>query len=569
MTFPWKRSGARHEEAGRWLRWRIVAALLLVSAVPFLVVGSGAWLVFRRVAIEQTLTLHRTMARSHATAIDMYLAEQLHTLDLIARTVSPQDLRNPVELRRVFEAVAGVHGDAFVDLGVIDQDGRHLAYVGPFDLMGREYAETEWFQAVMAQGSLVSDVFMGFRQLPHCVIAVRRPSPEGWWIVRATLDNRRLYDLVRSLEVGAEGDVFVVNRDGLYQTPSRDGEVLGESPLINPATHPEVREERVDVAGRKLRRVTTWINAGRWLLVVQQPEDEILAPVNRAVAEGGLIAALALFLVGVCTVLLTSRLIRQMEQADQARDLMYADLLRSAKLASLGGMATGLAHEINNPLAIISAEQTNLSDELREVEIPMDVRESLAESVARSKRQVSRCGEITAKMLQFGRKTETVLQPTRVEPVLREITLLLERRARAGGAELRLAVEPDLPPALLDSNELEQVLANLVNNALDATGKGGLITITARRERGGLLLEVADDGSGIAPGDLDRIFQPFFTTKPVGKGTGLGLAVVYGVVQGWGGSIEAESILGEGTRFAIRIPLVGEAARAGSSVLPG
>jgi two-component system NtrC family sensor kinase len=564
MTFPWQASGTGPERPVGWLRWRIVAALLLVSAVPFIVVGSGSWFVFRQLAIEQTLTLHRSIARGHATAIDVYLSEQLHTLEMIARTNALEDLQDPVRLRQVFDAVAEVHQGAFADLGIIDQEGRHLAYVGPFDLMERDYAGAEWFRAVMAQGSIVSDVFLGYRQLPHSVIAVRQSSPQGWWIVRATLDNRRLYDLVRSMEVGTGGDVFIVNRDGLYQTPPRTGEVLDQSALVDPALPSGIREQRIREGGRNLRQVITSINADHWLLVVQQPEEEILAPVNRAVAEGGLMAALALLLVGVATIIITARLIRRVEVADSQRDLMYHDLLRSAKLASLGEMATGLAHEINNPLAIISAEQTNLGDEVSELEIPEAAREVLNDAIGRCKRQVERCGGITAKMLQFGRKTDTVLKSTKVEPVLREIGLLMQRRARAGNAELRLEVEPGLPDAWLDANELEQVLANLVNNALDAVGKGGLITIAARRRGDGILLEVADNGCGIAPEELDRIFQPFFTTKPVGKGTGLGLAVVYGVVQGWGGSVHVESVLGEGTRFSVRIPLAGRPAPAGA-----
>jgi len=565
MNFPWQESGSRPERPARWLRWRIVAALLLVSAVPFVVVGSGSWFVFRALAIEQALSLHRTLARTHATAIDVYLAEQLHTLEMIARTNPLEELQDPVKLRQVFEVVSEVHRDAFADLGVIDQEGRHLAYVGPFDLMDRNYADADWFRTVMSRGSIVSDVFLGYRQLPHSVIAVRQPSPKGWWILRATLDNRRLYDLVRSLEVGAEGDVFIVNREGLYQTPPREGDVLGRSSLVDPAVHSEIREQRMEANGQNLRRVMTSINADHWLLVVQQPEEEILAPVTRAVVEGGLMAALALFLVGLATAVITVRLIRRVEVADDQRDLMYHDLLRSAKLASLGEMATGLAHEINNPLAIISAEQTNLGDEIQELDIPAGSREILNDAIGRSKRQVERCGNITAKMLQFGRKADTVPRPTKVEPVLKEIGLLLQRRARANGAELRMDVEPGLPEAWLDANELEQVLANLVNNALDAMGKEGLVTIRAGMKGDAVVLEVADTGCGIPPEDLDRIFQPFFTTKPVGKGTGLGLAVVYGVVQGWGGTINAESVPGQGTTFSIRIPLAGSPVPAGAS----
>jgi two-component system NtrC family sensor kinase len=224
-------------------------------------------------------------------------------------------------------------------------------------------------------------------------------------------------------------------------------------------------------------------------------------------------------------------------------------------------MATGLAHEINNPLAIISAEQTNLSDEITDLDpLPASLL-TLRESIARCKRQVARCGEITAKMLQFGRRTETLLQPTVLEPVLKEISLLLERRARANNATLHLDIEAGLPPAWVDANELEQVLANLVNNSLDAMRRGGAVGISARLDGSQVLLEVTDNGSGIGAEDLDRIFQPFFTTKPVGKGTGLGLAVVYGIVRGWGGTITVESVPDQGTTMSIRVSVASESQR--------
>ncbi len=237
MRFPWQGGDALGSHSSQWLRRRITGALLLVSALPFLLLGAGAWFVFRSLAIEQSLGLHRTAARAHAAAIDLYLSEKLHTLEIIARTNSLEELRNPDRLRSVFEAVEGVHQSSFVDLGVIDGAGRHLAYVGPYDLQNRLYQDADWFHAVMAQGSIVSDVFMGFRQVPHSVIAVRQASPQGWWVLRATLDNRSLYALVRSVEVGAQGDVFIVNRQGLYQTPPREGDVLTpSSPDRSPAS---------------------------------------------------------------------------------------------------------------------------------------------------------------------------------------------------------------------------------------------------------------------------------------------------------------------------------------------
>ncbi len=560
MRFPWQKSTPSEQRSAPWLRWRIVAALLLISAVPFVVVGSGSWIVFRKIAIEQTLAAHRTMARAHAAAIDMYLTEKLRTLEMVASTNTLEELVNPEKLQEVFAAVTSVHNSAFVDLGVIDNRGRHLAYVGPFDLIDRTYENADWFQTVMARGSIVSDVFLGHRNAPHSVVAVRRQSPNGWWILRATLDNRTLYGLVQSLEVGNTGDVFVVNREGLYQTPPSDGAVLDPSPLTEPPAHSGVRDMHVVSPGDSMRRVTTWLNGDRWSLVVQQPDSEILAPVSRAVAMGALIASVALALVLAATVLITSHLTRQVDLANQQRDQMYADVLRSAKLASLGELATGLAHEINTPLATISAEQTNVGDTLDDIELPLEVHATLKKSIERCKRQVTRCGNITAKMLQFGRKTDTVLQATDVEPILREITVLLERRTRANNAALNLDIAHDIPPVWLDANELEQVLANLVNNSIDALGDGGAINLSARRVDDYLVLEVSDDGSGIAPDNVDKIFQPFFTTKPVGQGTGMGLSVVYGIVRGWGGNIEVKSTVGKGTTISMRVPLASSIA---------
>lgn len=552
-AFPWRHADLRRMRARRRLRWSMVAGLLLVSALPFVVIGGGAWLVFRDLAIQEALTLYRNVARAHAAAVDAYLSEQLRTLEMIARTHTLEELRDPATLRQVFASVSDVEGNSFVDLGVIDQDGRHLTYVGPYDLMGRNYRDADWFRAVMSDGVAVSDVFMGFRQSPHSIIAVRRPSTRGWWVLRATLDDRSLYAVVRSLSVGRSGDVFVVNRQGIYQTPPRSGEVLGQS-SVAPSESREVRDVRVKTSGGAVRQVQTWLADGHWLLVVQQPESEILRPVARAVGNGALIALLALLLVSVATLFVTSRLIRRIEVGDRARDVLYGDLLRSAKLASLGEMASGLAREIGGPLAALSTEHTSVADELTGVELPEAVRDAVGASLQRCRRQVEWCRDITTKMLQFGRGADTTLSPTDVGPVLRGVTEFLHRGARAREVDLGVEVEPGLPPARLDPGELEQVLLNLVGNAIDAARPGGSVRLSATAGEGEVLIRVSDDGCGIPPEDMERIFQPFFTTKPPGRGTGLGLAVAYGLVSGWGAHLEVESTVGVGTTVSIHAP---------------
>jgi len=123
---------------------------------------------------------------------------------------------------------------------------------------------------------------------------------------------------------------------------------------------------------------------------------------------------------------------------------------------------------------------------------------------------------------------------------------------------VRVSVAPDLPAAWLDGDELEQVVLNLVGNALDAVDSGGEVRVLADVEHGEIVLRVQDDGCGIPAQDLERVFEPFFTTKPPGQGTGLGLAVVHGIVRGWGGTVHVDSAPGRGTTFTLSLPIAAE-----------
>lgn len=539
------------------LRWRIVGALLVVSLLPLVVVSGGAWVVVGRLMEDKSLQMQRSIVQGHARSIEQYLAERLRSLDLIARSQTVDVLRREEHLRETLAILNGSYGNAFVDLGVIDSRGDHLAYIGPYALGNQNYAQATWFQQTLQSGTHVSDVFLGVRGVPHCVIAVRRVEGERVWILRATINSEQFDALVRTGKLGDTGDAFLIGASGRYQTPPRDGKVLEQSPLRRPLRHTGVRDSRMVERGSALVRVTTWLNEGRWMLVVQQRESEIVAPVRQALLRGAIVVLLGFALIVIATFLATWNLTARLTRLQKRQDELNKDLLRSAKLASLGEMATGLAHEINNPLAIISAEQTNTSDLLGELASDTPHLEALRTTVSRCQRQVQRCARITAKMLQFGRQGDARPTLTDITPHLEETVQLMTKQAQVRNVELVLAVEPDLPRVKLDPMELEQVLVNLVTNALQATEGSGRITVDARRHSNDLLLSVADDGVGIDPDALDRVFLPFYTTKPPGQGTGLGLAVCYGVVQSWGAVIEAQSEPGQGTIMTIRIPIPG------------
>jgi two-component system, NtrC family, sensor kinase len=550
------------------IRQRLVGAFMLVSLLPLALVGLGAWIVFGRLLDAKGLELQRIIVDSHASMIDQQFSERLRVVQFLADNVPLRDICKQSALDTVFRNLNARYPDAFIDLGVIGDHGRHIAYVGPYDLRGRNYSETDWFRRVMATGVYVSDVFLGFRQVPHWVIAVKQQDESGIAILRVTINSKQFDSVVHGIgEMGTTGDAFVINSAGIYQTQPKFGEVMKASPISSPERHDGVHNQRIEVNGVTHIRSTRWLMHDDWMLVVQQAESEIRAPVVQAMMRGSVVIALAMVLVTATTVAAVRHLTGEIERANQSRDEMHRAFMRSAQLASIGELATGLAHEINNPLAILSAEQTNIGDLVREYEIPADAREELLQCVDRSRRQIGRCGGITRKMLQFGRKSDSALLPTDVGTRLREVVALIGKQAEVRNIELQLSVEGELPPVKLDPVELDQVLINLLNNSFQSIARRGQVKMGASRRGDEIHIAVSDNGCGIPPEHVSRVFEPFFTTKPVGEGTGLGLSVCYGLVQTWGGTIELESRVGKGTVVTIRLPVPAPEHSAGPSSL--
>ena len=315
-----------------------------------------------------------------------------------------------------------------------------------------------------------------------------------------------------------------------------------------------LRDERVETDQGTLIRVMTWIQNTQWLLIVEQELAAVQAPVDQAIAHGAYVVLAAVLILIITAVLATWHLTRQIEKVTDEREALSRAFVRSAKLASIGELTTGLAHEINNPLAIISAEQTNIADIISDRESTSTDFEQALESVNRCKNQVRRCGAITQKLLQFGRSKESHVEPIELSPQLREITSLMERQASLRNVTINLNIDDDLPFVLADPIEIEQVVVNLINNSMDAMPSGGEISIRTIQDVDQVFLEVADTGTGIPSEVIDRVFEPFYTTKPVGQGTGLGLSVCYGIVRSWGGEIKITSRMGKGT--AVRLILL-------------
>ena len=227
------------------------------------------------------------------------------------------------------------------------------------------------------------------------------------------------------------------------------------------------------------------------------------------------------------------------------------EFLRAARLAGLGTMAAGIAHEINNPLASIASCAEGLERRLEKGGADPSAQREYLQIIAR---EAYRAHEITSRLLDFARNGGGARLRFDAPDLMRELRVLLEHRLRQRRLSLDVECPPDLPPLVGDPGEIKQVLLNLLLNAIDASPEGGRIAVRWSAFGGEIVLEVRDEGSGIPDALRERIFDPFFTTKEPGKGTGLGLAIVHRIVAAHAGRIELDNS-GAGAVFRVHLPL--------------
>jgi PAS domain S-box-containing protein len=252
------------------------------------------------------------------------------------------------------------------------------------------------------------------------------------------------------------------------------------------------------------------------------------------------------------------------------RKLMEQRLQMSSKLASIGALASGIAHEINNPMTAVIGYAQLLMDNK---DLPAEVKEDL-EKINSQGRRVAK---IIQNLLVFARKYKPEKMDVDINELIQGTLDLRRYELRTGNITVNTSLASGLPEIMVDRHQVQQVMLNLIVNAEYSirTGKrNGIITIETRRKNGSIAISIADNGSGISPGNLARIFDPFFTTKDVGEGTGMGLAVSYGIVTEHNGIIYAESVEGEGSTFTVELPvkpsqaLVAESAVETSKTTP-
>jgi two-component system NtrC family sensor kinase len=228
---------------------------------------------------------------------------------------------------------------------------------------------------------------------------------------------------------------------------------------------------------------------------------------------------------------------------------------RAEKLAAVGRLAAGVVHEINNPLATISACAESLENRISEGAFgnSQDA-EDLKEYLGLIRDEAFRCKQITMGLLDFSRLRGGNRVPVNIADTIKMTARLVTHQQRGDNIQIQIETAKDLPPVLGDEGQLQQAVIVLATNAIDSMPEGGRLTLRAVATEQNVLVEVKDTGGGIPAENLTKIFDPFFTTKDVGRGTGLGLAVCYGIVSEHGGRLDVRSTVGVGTTFSISLP---------------
>lgn len=539
------------------LRVKIILTTLGFSTIPLLILGFTLVSRFEAAYNNKVHSNLRYLVENKKRTIDLFLNERIAQLVTIASTQSLKSLGEPGNLDRIMSIIQS-RSKYYIDLGVIDQDGNHVAYSGPYKLQEVNYKHEDWFIKCMAQGVYVSDVFLGFRKYPHFVIAVARREGGQTWLLRATIDSDVFETLVQTVQLGKKGDAFLLNSENVLQTKTRFGGAMLEKMDLPPASRFNgARVETVATGDTEALLATIWLDNKDWILVVRDDPAEELMPLARARSTGfaALFGGLALLCVGA--VLISQSMINQLIEAERKRATLDASLTQSSKMAALGKMAAGVAHEVNNPLAIIKEQAGWMRDLLTESDVKLSPNfQEFEQAVSKIEFHVGRAKDITHRLLGFARRMDPVQEDVNINHLLAQTITFLETEARFREIELRSNFQDDIPLLASDPSQLQQVFLNIIDNALDAIEKSGRVTIQTgyQADTNEVQVVITDTGPGIPKDKLDKIFDPFFTTKKVGEGTGLGLAISYSIIEKLGGHLRVASEPGKGAAFTILLP---------------
>ncbi len=541
------------------LKIKIVLIEAILSIIPLFIVVTISYFWFQNILKEDFHNELKWQIGNSKQSIEFFVNDKLSALRFFSSAYSFEQLSDQKILTNIFTEFKREFA-GFVDLGVVDSNGIQQAYVGPYRLKGKDYSDQDWFQEVVVRSAYISDVFLGYRRIPHFAIAIKRevPKERSFWVLRATIDVKTLQKYISTINLRENDDAFIIDKNGILQTPSRyHGDVLGKF-----TPHLGISQRDITIVDTEVHNGNgifgyTDIKNTPWILVAcitSKPYARIPQIFRNELL---LIILFSISIVIFVTIGIAHTTVNRIKKAEWEREDAIAKTEHANKLASIGRLAAGVAHEINNPLAIIN-EKAGLMKDLVEMssENLKKEKEKILPLFNAIFNGVDRCRTITHRLLRFSRQIDVAPEVIDVNDVIKEVIGFLEKEFLFRNIQLNLNLAEDLPKIKSHKGQLQQVFLNIINNSFDAVEeKGGYIAIYSRTKNGSVQVSIRDNGYGIPKDLLNHIFEPFFTTKREGEGTGLGLFISYGIIKKLGGTIYVESKINTGTTFTVEIPI--------------
>jgi two-component system NtrC family sensor kinase len=539
------------------LRRKLILLFLVLSLAPLAIMTyiTGRE---RERRVHDRITGHlKSIVEKDACLLDNFLGERLADMKVLSKAVFAGGMREPEVLAAYLRAMRNEY-KVYRQVSVVDQDGNIIAGDGIGEHEDRDIPAAAWFREAMSGRDYIGDVFPSRRDHEPVVFVstcIKDEKGGARGVTAAYIDFGYVNGVLGSMELGKTGEAYLINKAGYFLTHSKLGGRILEDRI--PASQERVYlgdsgiDELVDYRGKAVLSVHEWVPNRPWVLVAEQDSDEAFKEVHVFQWMSIFMTiAVALIVFGVAFVV-SGKVAERLQKS-------YDKVQRVEKLSSLGTLIAGVAHELNTPLANILLNAQMLTEEIQQGEPASVDTLKIIESQARQG------SNIVSALLEFSRQSNLVSEIADVNEILDNTFEITENQLRLSNIALVKEFDRGIPRMRTDIGKLQQVFVNIISNGIWAMPGGGELRVRTRFDPQAKRIEVvfSDTGCGISRENLGRIFDPFFTTKEAGKGTGLGLAVSHGIIEGMGGSIEASSVPAEkgsagrsGTTFIVKLPI--------------
>jgi len=550
--FPDKHSKGHY----RLLEKRIILIMFLMATIPLSIMVIINYFQYKSYHKNQILEPLQEISEKTMHSFELFLEQQLAITKFISTTYSSESLKNEKTINKILVTLKKEY-KGFVDIGLINAKGELISYAGPYSLLGKDYSMQTSYKETQIKGQYISNVFLGYRQSPHIVIAVQFFNNENQnFILRATIGTDFFDRLIANMGLARQSDSFLINSEGILQSNSLYyGKALEKCPLkfSNLYSQPDILKKKNE-DNRDIVIVSSAFTIADYTLVILQPRSVALESWYKFKADMVFIFLISVGIIFFAIVKLSNILVKRIKISEEHREAVLIELQHAQKLSSIGRLAAGVAHEINNPLAIIN-EKAGLLNDLIDLSDNFDKKSKFTELSNSIVKSIERCRKITSRLLGFSRRIDVKIESIQVNDIIHEVVGFLEKETLYRKLDLILNLSDSVQPVFSDHGQLQQVILNLLTNAFAAVeDELGTIEIETKNSiKRGVIIKINDNGCGMSQETIEKIFDPFFTTKKK-EGTGLGLSISYGIIKKLGGKIFVESEPEKGTVFTIKLP---------------